>query len=79
MRKDLKMIAIDLDGTLLRDDCTISERTREAVEEAGRKGYLIVPTTGRSYRNARFVLKGGTGCLYGCKGAGSYKKVRSSG
>ena len=43
MRKDLKMIAIDLDGTLLRDDCTISERTREAVEEAGRKGYLIVP------------------------------------
>ena len=34
MRKDLKMIAIDLDGTLLRDDCTISERTREAVEEA---------------------------------------------
>ena len=57
MRKDLKMIAIDLDGTLLRDDCTISQRTREAVEEAGRRGYHVVPTTGRSYRNARFVLK----------------------
>lgn len=71
MRKDLKMIAIDLDGTLLRDDCTISERTREAVEEAGRKGYLIVPTTGRSYRNARFVLKDFREISYFINGNGS--------
>lgn len=57
MKNNIKMIAIDLDGTLLRDDCTISHRTREAVEEAGRRGYLVVPATGRSYQNARFVLK----------------------
>ena len=37
MRKDLKMIAIDLDGTLLRDDCTISERTRESCGGSGKK------------------------------------------
>lgn len=71
MRKDLKMIAIDLDGTLLRDDCTISQRTREAVEEAGRRGYLMVPTTGRSYRNTRFVLKGFREISYFINGNGS--------
>lgn len=71
MRKDLKMIAIDLDGTLLRDDCTISQRTREAVEEAGRRGYLIVPTTGRSYRNTRFVLKEFQEISYFINGNGS--------
>ena len=71
MRKDLKMIAVDLDGTLLRDDCTISQRTREAVEEAGRRGYLVVPTTGRSYRNARFVLKDFKEISYFINGNGS--------
>lgn len=57
MKKHIKMIAIDLDGTLLRSDCSISEKTRCVVEEAGKSGIMIVPTTGRSYRNARYVLK----------------------
>lgn len=52
-----KLIAIDLDGTLLREDCTISERNRQAVIEAMHQGHLVVPSTGRSYRNSRFVLK----------------------
>lgn len=54
---DLKLAAIDLDGTLLRDDCTISERNRKAICRAMELGYLVVPSTGRGYRNARFVLE----------------------
>lgn len=52
-----KLIAIDLDGTLLREDCTISERNRQGILKALEQGHLVVPSTGRSYRNSRFVLK----------------------
>lgn len=55
---DIKMIAIDMDGTLLRDDVTISGRTLEAIKEAIARGIYVVPTTGRSYRNTRWVLSG---------------------
>lgn len=71
MRNDIKLIAIDLDGTLLREDCTISARTKEVLEEAGRQGYLVVPATGRSYRNTRFVMKDFHGISYYINGNGS--------
>lgn len=62
--KNIKLIAIDLDGTWLRSDCSISEKTKKAVEQAVEAGYLVVPTTGRSYRNAREVLKDHVGLRY---------------
>lgn len=52
-----KLIAIDLDGTLLREDGSISERNRQAVIRAMEQGHLVVPTTGRGYRNSRSVLE----------------------
>lgn len=52
-----KLIAIDLDGTLLREDGTISERNRQAIIRVMEEGHLVVPTTGRGYRNSRYVLK----------------------
>lgn len=52
-----KLIAIDLDGTLLRDDCSISEKNRQAILKMMEQGHLVVPSTGRSYRNSRFVLE----------------------
>ena len=42
---DLKLAAIDLDGTLLKEDCTISERNRKAICRAMELGYLVVPST----------------------------------
>lgn len=42
-----KLIAIDMDGTLLREDKTISDKTREAVMTARKKGVKIVLATGR--------------------------------
>lgn len=62
--KDIKLIAIDLDGTWLRSDCSISENTKKAVMRAIEAGYFVVPTTGRSYRNARAVLKDIPGLRY---------------
>ena len=49
---DIRLIAIDLDGTLLQGDSSISPRTRQTVQSVIDAGYYVVPTTGRSYRNA---------------------------
>lgn len=45
----IRLIALDLDGTLLREDKTISSRTRKALRAASEKGVFIVPTTGRYF------------------------------
>ena len=42
-----KLIAFDLDGTLLDTRKNLSERTRRALEAAGKAGALLVPATGR--------------------------------
>jgi Cof subfamily protein (haloacid dehalogenase superfamily) len=47
-----KLIAIDLDDTLLRNDLTISDRTKRAIEAAMAKGTLVTFATGRMYRSA---------------------------
>lgn len=42
-----QLIAFDLDGTVLKDDKTISPRTLNALKEAASRGVRIVPATGR--------------------------------
>ena len=49
MKKDIKIIALDLDGTLLDSRKGLSDVNRAALEEAAAKGVLIVPTTGRFF------------------------------
>ncbi len=44
---DIKLIALDLDGTTLQNDHTISPRVRKALESAMEQGIAIVPCTGR--------------------------------
>jgi len=44
----VKMIATDLDGTLLRSDSTMSEYTKSVLENCRAKGIKIVPATARS-------------------------------
>ena len=46
---DIKIIALDLDGTLLDSEKRLSETNRKALERAAEKGVLIVPTTGRFF------------------------------
>jgi HAD superfamily hydrolase (TIGR01484 family) len=44
----IKLIALDMDGTLLNDKHEISKNNREAIEQAQSKGVAVVVCTGRS-------------------------------
>ena len=46
---EIKIIALDLDGTLLDSEKRLSEVNRDALARAAEKGVLIVPTTGRFF------------------------------
>jgi hypothetical protein len=50
------MVAIDLDGTLLRTDGTMGSRTREALQAAVRQGIKVVICTGRRFRTTLPIL-----------------------
>jgi hydroxymethylpyrimidine pyrophosphatase-like HAD family hydrolase len=47
---EIRLVASDLDGTLLRPDETVSERTREAIVAVRRAGITLVLVTGRPPR-----------------------------
>ena len=49
MRK-IRLIALDLDGTLLGSDKQLSEENASALARAAQEGIEIVPATGRFYR-----------------------------
>ncbi|MBC6316856.1 Cof-type HAD-IIB family hydrolase [Listeria grandensis] len=45
-----KLIVLDLDGTALKADQTISDRTKKALENARANGHEVMIATGRPYR-----------------------------
>lgn len=45
---EIKLIALDMDGTLLNDDHIVPDRVRQAIHEAQAKGIHVVLSTGRS-------------------------------
>ena len=47
--RDIRIIALDLDGTLLDSGKNLSETNRAALAAAAEKGVHIVPTTGRFF------------------------------
>ena len=49
MKKDIRIIALDLDGTLLNSNKELTQRNYDALVAAAAKGIQIVPTTGRFY------------------------------
>jgi hypothetical protein len=67
---EIRLVASDLDGTLLRPDETVSERTRHAIAAAQRAGITVVLVTGRPPRSlapiaARIGLGGIAICANG--------------
>ncbi len=46
----MKIIALDLDGTLLTHDKRLTKRTRETLRKAAEQGNWIVPATGRALK-----------------------------
>jgi Cof subfamily protein (haloacid dehalogenase superfamily) len=63
-RKTIKMTALDLDGTTLRPDKSLSDVTRSALQQASRKGVHVVVTTGRVFSAAPDELKNMEGLEY---------------
>lgn len=53
-----KLIAIDLDGTLLDDDKKISRENIETIHHLMEKGMEVVIATGRRYWSAKELVKG---------------------
>ncbi|MGM0397114.1 MAG: Cof-type HAD-IIB family hydrolase [Bacillota bacterium] len=51
---DIKLIAIDMDGTLLDSNNQISERTTKAIKMAREKGIQVVLATGRVLKSALY-------------------------
>ncbi|NRD78403.1 HAD family phosphatase [Bacillus sp. BRMEA1] len=46
------LIALDLDGTLLKDDKTISPKTKEVLNKAKEAGHVVMIATGRPFRSS---------------------------
>ena len=47
MKRDIRLIALDLDGTVLNDQKCITEGVRGAMLRAMEKGIIVMPATGR--------------------------------
>ena len=54
---DIKLIALDLDGTLLTTDKKLTERTKSILKAAREQGVKVVLTTGRPLKAMDFFLK----------------------
>lgn len=52
----IKLIAIDLDGTLIRNNKTISDYTTTVLQRCRQKGILIAVATARSEAAAKNIL-----------------------
>jgi len=55
--KSYKMIAIDLDGTLLSPEGKVTERTKSAIHQCLASGMLVCFATGRNWTESRTVLE----------------------
>ncbi|MFD7292667.1 HAD family hydrolase [Streptomyces sp. NPDC059897] len=72
------LIATDLDGTLLRGDDTVSDRTRDALAAAVAAGARHIVVTGRPAPRVKPILDelGGSGLAVCAQGAQLYDGVR---
>jgi Cof subfamily protein (haloacid dehalogenase superfamily) len=73
-----RLIATDLDGTLLRPDGSVSERTRRALSALGELGIELVVVTARPPRWVDHLedVAGGHGTVICCNGAFVYEVLR---
>ncbi|SFP78834.1 Cof-type HAD-IIB family hydrolase [Salibacterium halotolerans] len=54
---DKHLIVLDLDGTLLKEDKTISTRTYKTLQEAKKMGHAVAIATGRPYRASKMYYQ----------------------
>jgi Cof subfamily protein (haloacid dehalogenase superfamily) len=70
----VRLIAVDLDGTLLRNDRTLSARSYQALKRATRHNVYVVIATARPPRDLASLLPDNDFCAYAacCNGALTY-------
>lgn len=51
------LIALDLDGTLLKDDKTISEKNKRVLQKAREEGHIVMIATGRPFRSSEMYYR----------------------
>ena len=61
---DIKLVAFDLDGTMLNGKKKVSERNLKALQECVRRGIYIVPATGRTIEGIPAEIKNLPGFRY---------------
>ena len=64
MKYKIKMIGLDLDGTLLTDRKMITPRTREVLEQAIKEGVVVLVATGRPWMGVPEELREFPGMRY---------------
>lgn len=69
--KDIKLVALDLDGTLFDNSSHISERNLTAIRNITDKGIHVVISTGRPFEGIPFDQIKGTGINYAITANGS--------
>lgn len=69
--KDIKLVALDLDGTLFDNSSRISERNLTAIRSITDKGLHVVISTGRPFEGIPFDQIKGTGINYAITANGS--------
>jgi len=55
--KDKFLIALDLDGTLLKEDKTISEKTKKVLDQVRKDSHIVMISTGRPYRSSAMYYR----------------------
>lgn len=57
LKKDIKLVALDMDGTLLNDQGEVSEGNRSAIKDAIDQGVHVILSTGRSIITSHEYVK----------------------
>lgn len=79
LKKNIRLVAMDLDGTTFDSAGDISERTVETLESAARLGVHIVVSTGRSYASLPKHIKDVIGIEYAITSNGAHVNIVQSG
>ena len=53
----IKLLAVDLDDTLLNEECVVSEANKQAIQEAVARGVIVTIATGRMFESAQKIAK----------------------
>ncbi|MFK7854874.1 MAG: HAD family hydrolase [Granulosicoccus sp.] len=78
MSNDKRLIAVDLDGTLLGPDARVSARTSSALHAVANHGHAIVVVTGRSAYSAIPVISSVPACTRVICSNGAYEYDRQN-